>query len=224
MLTKYIRLMRVAKPNKQESMMYKTIKDRLMLGDTGQSEYVGINIAMLPKHDNYLLTPLDESVWMTEEEAAQQEWLEKGNVTCSDKTIEELLLESASEAVNNYYRGLLCVFEHSDVENILYLPLKEEWYRMIEAGIKTEEYRNINKHWSKRLIERMYIPVGMEYAPMAFMKPYTHVEFSLGYPKRNDWSRRMRFEIFNISMGRGKSEWGAPDMDVFKIALGERIK
>ena len=204
--------------------MYKTIKDRLLLGDTGQSEYVGINIAMLPRHDNYLLTPLDASVWMTEEEMAKQEWLEKGNVTCTDKTIEELLLESALEAVSNYYRGLLCVFEYSDAESILYLPLKEQWYRMIESGIKTEEYREINKHWCKRLVRYMYLPDRMEFAPMAFMKPYTHVEFSLGYPKRDDWSRRMRFEISNISMGRGESEWGAPDKDVFKIELGERIK
>ena len=195
-----------------------------MLGDTGQSEYVGINTAMLPKHDNYLLTPLDSSVWMTEEEIAQQEWLEKGNITCSDKTIEEWLLESVSETVSNYYRGLLCVFEHSDVENILYLPLKEQWYRMIESGIKTEEYRSINKYWHKRLVDSMYMPIGMEFAPMAFMKPYTHVEFSFGYPKRDDWSRRMRFEISNISMGRGESEWGASDKDVFKIELGERIK
>ena len=59
---------------------------------------------------------------------------------------------------------------------------------------------------------------------MAFMIPYTHVEFSLGYPKRDDWSRRMLFEVFNISAGRGNPEWGAPDKDVFKIALGQRVK
>ena len=26
----------------------------------------------------------------------------------------------------------------------LYLPLKKEWYEMIESGVKTEEYREIN--------------------------------------------------------------------------------
>ena len=34
---------------------------------------------------------------------------------------------------------------------ILDLPLKKEWYEMIESGIKTEEYREIKPYWIKRL-------------------------------------------------------------------------
>lgn len=35
----------------------------------------------------------------------------------------------------------------------LYLPLKKEWYEMIEAGIKKEEYREESPYWRRRLIE-----------------------------------------------------------------------
>ena len=33
----------------------------------------------------------------------------------------------------------------------------------------------------------------------------------------------MLFEINNISIGKGKTGWGAPDKDVFIIKLGKRI-
>ena len=33
---------------------------------------------------------------------------------------------------------------------ILNLPLKAKWYKMIESGIKTEEYREIKPYWIKR--------------------------------------------------------------------------
>ena len=205
-------------------MKYKTVRDMVLLDYAGQGEYVGINTRLLPKHDDWLLTPLDESVWKTEEEIEQHEWLNSDSTTCTDKTIEEILLDEVSEQVHNYYRGLLCVFEHLKEVRVLHLSLKAEWYRMIEAGIKQEEYREINAFWNKRLVNYMYLPRGMEFAPMAFMIPYTHVEFSLGYPKRDDWSRRMQFEVFNISLGKGNPKWGAPDKDVFKIALGQRVK
>lgn len=35
---------------------------------------------------------------------------------------------------------------------ILELPLKKEWYDMIESGEKREEYREIKPHWSKRFV------------------------------------------------------------------------
>ena len=35
---------------------------------------------------------------------------------------------------------------------ILHQPLKAKWYRMIEDGEKTEEYREITPYWMKRLM------------------------------------------------------------------------
>lgn len=85
---------------------------------------------------------------------------------------------------------------------ILHLPLKKEWYEMIESGVKTEEYRVGKLYWCKRLVG----------------KNFTHVKFSYGYTKRT-----MTFELERISIGKGKAEWGAPDNDVFIIKLGKKL-
>lgn len=81
--------------------------------------------------------------------------------------------------------------------NILTLPLKREWYDMIERGIKLEEYRDINGYWMPRLVD-------IKQGTRAF-KPFTHVRFRLGYTKRT-----MLREIESISIGYGRPEWGAP--------------
>ena len=36
---------------------------------------------------------------------------------------------------------------------ILHLPLKKEWYDMIERGDKREEYRENTRYWQTRLID-----------------------------------------------------------------------
>jgi len=112
---------------------------------------------------------------------------------------------------------------------ILHLPLKAEWYRMIESGVKTEEYRSDKPYWRKRLL-RCYKSIdwcddGVScrscsvYQKKQF-RNYTHVCFRYGYT-----SRTMTFEIKDITIGIGKYEWGAPtERNVFIIKLGNRIK
>lgn len=108
----------------------------------------------------------------------------------------------------------------------LHLPLKAQWYKMIESGVKTEEYREIKPYWANR----------MKCQADGFCTPqitcmlartrnfglcdirYTHVKFSYGYTKRT-----MTFEWKGITIGKGKPEWGAPDEDVFIIKLGKRV-
>ena len=105
------------------------------------------------------------------------------------------------------------------MKNKLHLPLKKQWYEMIESGVKTEEYREIKPYWTRRFI-------GMNQPLFSFrngyqqvnVKGYTHVEFSYGYTNRT-----MTFEIKEITIGKGNPEWGAPKEDVFIIKLGERI-
>lgn len=46
----------------------------------------------------------------------------------------------------------------------------------------------------------------------------------MGYPKKGDASRRVLFEIKEIVIGKGKSEWGAPAEDVFIIRLGNKTE
>ena len=115
---------------------------------------------------------------------------------------------------------------------IIDLPLKKEWYDMIESGIKTEEYREIKPYWEKRLLDYkaikanakgiafMKIVLGLGFDACAeFPRGYTHVRFRYGYTKRT-----MTFKINEITMGYGKPEWGAPkDRKVFIIKF-ENIK
>lgn len=85
---------------------------------------------------------------------------------------------------------------------ILDLPLKKEWYEMIEGGEKKEEYRETKEYWRKRLTG----------------KHYTHVRFRYGYTKRT-----MLFELDSVTVGQGKPEWGAPKEKVYILHLGKRI-
>lgn len=57
----------------------------------------------------------------------------------------------------------------------LILPLKKRWFLEIQAGIKHFEYRLDTPYWQKRLID----------------KTYQNVVFTLGYPSREDISRRI---------------------------------
>ncbi len=122
---------------------------------------------------------------------------------------------------------------------ILYLPLKKEWYEMIERGEKLEEYRELTPHWIVRLLEWTYVPysntspterITMEEARIVESelsdtfcgslapKNYYAMCFSYGYTKR-----RMMFECKGITIGRGRPEWGAPDYETFIIKLGKQL-
>ena len=120
----------------------------------------------------------------------------------------------------------------------LYLPLKKEWYEMIERGEKKEEYRLLKPYWEKRLLDykklvdyyekhkkelvvkRLLFPHRplIENPAAAFSRGYDAVRFSYGYTNRT-----MTFECKGIEIGTGRPEWGAPDEPVFIIKLGERI-
>ena len=133
-------------------------------------------------------------------------------------------------------------------EIVLDLPLKKEWYEMIESDIKKEEYREIKPYWCNRLLyggplgincywkpilQRTYesIKENGEKWPNAFnlehllvfeygTRGYTHVRFRYGYTKRT-----MLFELKKITIGFGNPEWGAPkDKEVFILKLGNRVE
>jgi len=89
---------------------------------------------------------------------------------------------------------------------VLSLVLKGKWFRMIESGIKTEEYRNITNYWQKRLSKYTFDAVVFYHG------------YSKGRPE-------MTFRIESIIHGDfGKTEWGAESCTrYFVIKLGERI-
>lgn len=111
---------------------------------------------------------------------------------------------------------------------ILYQPLKAKWYRMIESGIKTEEYRE-GFYWTKRLCRSKgdcdwggYCAVS-HCTKKGVPTDYTHVQFSLGYPKKDDESRRMTFELKGIVYREGREEWGAEKGKKYLVeVLGRR--
>ena len=197
------------------------------------NEFLRIDVSQLPKYSaDFTCIPIDPSLWKTkkqwEEELAKEcEMIRNPVAETHNPTMDDIissLLDGVSEHIDRYYRSAVAVWERKHEDGLLlHLSLKEQWYRLIENGEKTEEYRIINDFWAKRLVERSFCAKGC--VPMVFIKPYSRVEFSLGYPKRDDWSRRMLFDIKSISIGRGNTFWGAPlDEDVFKIELGNRIK
>lgn len=133
-----------------------------------------------------------------------------------------------------YNDAKLFNLEEFETMKILELPLKKEWYDMIECGEKREEYREVKPYWEKRLLDykrlKQYFidnckgllakrflfphrPV-IENVCEAFPRGYTHVRFRYGYTKRT-----MMFTIDSITMGfDGRPEWGAPtDKPVFII-------
>lgn len=92
----------------------------------------------------------------------------------------------------------------------LNLVLTAKWFDMIAKGIKKEEYRAINQYWINRLcVSRNEIKI----------KRFDEVCFHRGYTKTT-----MVFKIKNITIGKGRKGWGAPEEGVFIIKLGEKIK
>lgn len=106
------------------------------------------------------------------------------------------------------------------MKKILHLPVNSRWYLMIELGIKTEEYREINDYWCKRLMEdplQVIYPFGdiTQANPNIRFKNFDGVRMRRGYTKTF-----MDFAKPVIRIGRGNPEWGAPkDRDVFIIEL-----
>lgn len=120
---------------------------------------------------------------------------------------------------------------------ILCLPLKAQWYEMIESGEKKEEYREITPYWIQRLmvlsdgkkIPRAIAEKLAQCSPTRLklaiiqgrirFKHYDLIRFSYGYTKRT-----LSYQSQGIYIGRGlHSEWGAPDKEVFILPIGLQV-
>lgn len=89
----------------------------------------------------------------------------------------------------------------------LILPLKKRWFNEIKAGRKPFEYRLNNAYWQKRLIG----------------KNYDRVIFTLGYPKRDDDSRRIIKPYHGYEMQTVVSEeWNNEPQDCFAIIVEQK--
>lgn len=109
-------------------------------------------------------------------------------------------------------------------KKVLTLTVSKEWFDMIVAGEKKEEYRIIKGYWAKRLLlvrseleepfskldkdlSEKWDSISPEMAKYCFNSPYyktvpfTHVLFINGY---RDDSPRIEKEIESISIGKPK--------------------
>lgn len=87
----------------------------------------------------------------------------------------------------------------------LTLPVKAVYFNQIKAGTKTQEFRLITPFWAKRIR----------------FKHFDSVVITLGYPARDDASRRLTFpwqgyEVKTIQ----HDHFGPEPVEVFAINLG----
>ena len=111
--------------------------------------------------------------------------------------------------------------KHGDV---LYLSLKKPWFDMIKAGIKLEEYREMNDYWGKRLPCHQVLTCSRRFECDNSCMQYRYVEFTLAYPPKNDAERRIRFEYPRLHVREGKPEWGAElGKKYYAITWGKQV-
>jgi len=121
----------------------------------------------------------------------------------------------------------------------LQLSLKTKWFEMTKAGIKTEDYREINEYWFKRLFsdcDKEMIPsiledinrgcsvehIGDYY--LHFPKRFDCNIMTLGYPESTDTDRILRLEHKGIEIRTGNPDWGAePGKLYFVIMHGDFV-
>ena len=121
----------------------------------------------------------------------------------------------------------------------LRLSLKTKWFEMTKAGIKTEDYREVNHYWIKRLMSKKYnnlYPIEQEaidgilkhidpnYLVKNHSKKFDLNTMTLGYPKSTDLDRILKLEHKGIEIRTGNPDWGAePNKLYFVIMHGAVI-
>lgn len=91
-------------------------------------------------------------------------------------------------------------------KKVLHLSVKKQWFDMISADEKTEEYREIKPYWIQRLtIGYFEVAMNVTLDDILYVKasyrPFTHVLFINGYRKD---SPRIEKEIESITIGKPK--------------------
>jgi len=122
----------------------------------------------------------------------------------------------------------------------LQLSLKTKWFEMTKAGVKTEDYRELNNYWFKRLFDKQLKHEGVlvndsvTYSTLSHnkdlilkyntAKPFTTNTMTLGYPKSTDDDRILKLEHKGIEIRTGNPEWGAePGRLYFVIMHGDLV-
>ena len=109
-------------------------------------------------------------------------------------------------------------------KKVLTLTVSKQWFDMIVADEKIEEYREIKPYWIKRLTtncEVEYDVLAETYCGKVIYRTYTHVLFINGYRKD---SQRIEKEIESITIGKPKKglypdKWLDTEFFIIKFKL-----
>jgi len=120
----------------------------------------------------------------------------------------------------------------------LRLSLRTKWFEMTKAGIKTEDYRDINEYWIRRLTN---CKIDLTEAKNELLKGgkaainkypslidipehFTPKKFdlnimTLGYPSNDDAERILKLEHLGIRIRTGNPEWGAEPNKLYFVIM-----
>jgi len=123
----------------------------------------------------------------------------------------------------------------------LHLTIKRQWFDMIKSGEKTEEYRELNMFWAKRLCYRIPTPHGYGFtdinAVLLGEDGNAWRNFTGGAPRFNEYDSvlfangghfgdvpKIEIGFSGIEVREGRPEWGAePGKKYFVIKLGKSL-
>ncbi len=96
----------------------------------------------------------------------------------------------------------------------LHLNLKKEWFDLIRAGDKPEEYREITEYWKVRLTDYVMNHSNLFCQPHLVrdgdivFKKFDSITFSNGYAKDRS---QFKTGLDNIRIAKGLKQWGAKE-------------
>ena len=124
--------------------------------------------------------------------------------------------------------------KHSVMPLCLRMSLKTKWFKMTKAGIKTEDYREINHYWIKRLMTKKYNNIYQNeqeaidgiikhidpnYLVKNHSKKFDCNVMTMGYPKSTDTEKILRLEHKGIEIRTGNPEWGAEPNKLYFVIM-----
>lgn len=104
---------------------------------------------------------------------------------------------------------------------MLILPIKKKWLDMIMSGEKDEEYREIKKYWTVRIVRWLGFQDSETETVMELLKSQGTIK-AKPVVLQNGYGRNARqVEILcTLSVGAGKEEWGAvPGKEYYRFHI-----
>ena len=118
----------------------------------------------------------------------------------------------------------------------LQLSLTKKWFYLTKSGVKTEDYRELNNYWLKRLthtsIAKSLFPLTKEdqysiiskdpdvrFDGKPVFKKFDINIMTFGYPNSADSERILKLEHKGIEIREGNPEWGAEPNKLYFVIL-----